>query len=74
VNNQPDNEFLVAFGEHIKRLRIDKGFSVIELKDRAGISRAQLYRIEAGVTNVSMLTVKHLAEALEVSLSDLIAF
>ncbi len=71
---KPDKAFLVAFGKHVTDLRIKRGYSVIELTDRAGISRAQLYKIEAGNTNASMIAVKQLAEALEVPLTKMMDF
>jgi len=74
MRSKEENTFLVAFGKRITELRTKKGFSIMELKDRAGISRAQLYRIESGQTNVSLIKLKSLADALEVSLAEVLDY
>ncbi len=71
--------FLKAFGTHLKairegtRLRTEK-ISLRRLDSLAEIDHSQIHRIEKGQTAPSLLTLKALADALEVRLSDLVSF
>ena len=60
-------------GEQIKRIRTAKGLSQKEVTMTAKLDKAQYSRIENGKTDPSVSTVKRIADALGVSLSELFA-
>jgi ribosome-binding protein aMBF1 (putative translation factor) len=76
VINVKDQNFIEAFGEHVKMLRVKKGLSQEDLafKFDPQISTNQVGRIERGEINTSISTAKVLSKALEISLSELFNF
>ena len=62
------------FGKHLKKMREDKGMSQEELANTAEVSLPQITRIERGVINPTICTIKSLAKGLEVSTAELFAF
>ena len=69
-----DKEYLILFGKHLKKMREDKGMSQEELANIAEVSLPQITRIERGVINPTICTIKSLAKGLEVSTALLFAF
>lgn len=69
MHEQPDR-LLAAI---LKRLREDRGITQEELAFEAGITASALSRIERGLNTPGWMTVRRLAEALEVSLVELAA-
>ena len=69
-----DNDYLVSFGKHLKKMREDKGMSQEELANIAEVSLPQITRIERGVINPTICTIKSLAKGLEVSTALLFTF
>lgn len=67
-------EYCKAFGAHFRKLREEKGYGMREFALIADIEYATLSKIERGVTNPTISTVLHLAEALGVSHGELFAF
>lgn len=63
---------LVTLGQHVRRLREQRGYSLSELSRRAGISRSYLYQIEIDASSPTHEKLEELATALEVSLQDLL--
>ena len=61
---------IAAFGKAVKRLRIKKGITQLDLEILSGISRTEISRIENGFNNIEFLTIVKLAEALEANLLD----
>lgn len=61
------------FGDAVRRLRLQRGWSQEELADRAGLHRTYVGGIERGERNVSLVNIGRLASALEVSLATLMA-
>ena len=59
------------FGQAVRLLRQKRGISQEKLAATAGISRTYMSEVERGVTLVSLLTIAKLADALEVSMSQL---
>ena len=62
------------FGDRVRYLRLKNGISQEELAHRAGIHRTYLGGIERGERNPSLKNITTLAQALEVSLSELFNF
>lgn len=69
-----DKEYLLLFGKHLKKMREGKGMSQEELANTAEVSLPQITRIERGVINPTICTIKSLAKGLEVSTAALFAF
>jgi len=68
-----DSRQVENLGERIQRLRKKKGFSQDELSRKAEIPYTTLTKIEIGVIkNPSVFAVAKIAEALDVSLDELI--
>jgi transcriptional regulator with XRE-family HTH domain len=74
------NLLLEAFGSHLKLIREGKKvrnsgrISLRELERLSEIDYSQIHRIEKGQTAPSLLTLIALANALQISLADLISF
>jgi len=62
-----DSQFLKQFGETLRRLRIEKKLTMQQLANKAEIELSQIYRIEKGIINPKLSTIRILAGALEVS-------
>lgn len=58
-------------GGNVKRLRIVAGLSQAELAERMGVDRAYVSGLELGRRNPTIVTLWHLAQALEVKLWQL---
>lgn len=67
-----DEAFLRAFGERIRGERARRGMSRKLLADHAGISERYLTQLESGKGNVSIVLLRHVAEALNLPLSRLV--
>jgi putative transcriptional regulator len=63
--------FLQAFGNRVKALRLEKGFSMRALADVLNIDKNQLSRIEEAQINTSIMMAYALAKVLEVPLPEL---
>ena len=60
-----------TFGNKIKDLRIQKGYSQEELANRAGIDRTYISDIEKGERNVSLKIIEKLAISFEIEIYEL---
>mgnify|MGYP005764450133 FL=1 len=69
-----DKEFLQKFGKRIKDLRKIKGYTQDEFSFRANLSRSTLGNIETAQNDVTLSKVKQIADAFEISLSELFKF
>ncbi len=72
--NLRDEIYLKTFGEHLKKLRLDKGFSQEELANASDVSLPQITRIERGVVNPTVCTLKSIAKGLQIKTSELFNF
>ncbi len=64
---------LVVMGKRIKRLRLARGLRVEQLAAKAGLSAAQIYRLQNDERpNVSALVLAHIAGALDTTLEYLV--
>ena len=68
-------EIFKQVDRNIQQIRIGKGLSQVDLVGRieGNIDTTNISRIEQGRTNPTLLTLYRIAQALEVSLSDLVA-
>ena len=56
----------------LKRIRLEKNLSQLELAKRSGVHRTQINRYEAGVNTPCARNLQRLAAALDVSMDDLL--
>lgn len=68
---ESNSEILIKFGEGVRQLRKDKGFSQEELAFRADLHRTYIGMIERAEKNITLINIEKIANALEVSIKDL---
>lgn len=66
--------YLIKFGEHLKKIRLSKGFSQRALAASCTIDHSDISKMEKGLINITLLTVQELAAALEVKPRKLLDF
>jgi transcriptional regulator with XRE-family HTH domain len=62
-----------AFGQELRELRKERGFSQESLADKADLHRNFIGLVERGQRNVTLTTLEMLAAALKMSVSELLA-
>ncbi len=71
LTQQRQQPALIALGEAIRCVRRKQEISQEKLALMAGVDRSYVGRVERGDNNVAVLTLLKLAQALDVSLKDL---
>ena len=66
-----DEEGLKQFGNRLRKIRIEKGFSQEDLAYSSELALSQIGRIERGVINTSLSTIFVIAKTLNVKVSYL---
>lgn len=66
------SEILINFGLRVKKLRIEKGFSQEKLAYLADVHRTYIGMIERAEKNITLLNIQKIANALEVSINDIL--
>ncbi|HTC00330.1 MAG TPA: helix-turn-helix transcriptional regulator [Ferruginibacter sp.] len=61
---------VIAFGKNLRKLRLKKKLSQLDLEIQSGINRTEISRIENGLKNIEFFTIVKLAAALEVNLIE----
>ncbi|HAO47673.1 MAG TPA: helix-turn-helix transcriptional regulator [Ferruginibacter sp.] len=74
MKKQDEKEYLKAFGNHLKMTRKRLGFSQERLAYEAEIELRQLGRIERGEINTGILSIKIIAETLQIDPKELFGF
>lgn len=74
VINIKNEDFIKAFGKHLRKLRKQKKLTQEELAIDCNISISQVSRIERGEINTTLSTLLVLATALEIEPKDLFNF
>lgn len=72
--NAQDEKLLYAMGRHIANIRLEQDMSQEDLAIKANLSREQISRIENGRRNPTYLTLVAIANALNVSVVELLDF
>lgn len=67
-----DSEILRIFGERVRLLRKQQDISQEELAHKANLHRTYIGMIERAEKNITLLNIEKIANALEVSIKDLI--
>lgn len=74
MNNIRNNDYIIAFGKHLRSLRKAKGLSMEKFAQTAGLEYSQISDIELGKINTTISTIYILAKTLEISPKDLFDF
>ncbi len=69
-----DKEFLIAFGAHLKKLRVSKNKTQIDLASDCGMEISQISRMERGILNTSISNIYLIAKSLKVHHKDIFDF
>lgn len=64
-------DLLKRIGANISRIRQERGLTVSELASRADMEKSNLIPIEKGRINVTIRTLKKIADALGMTVSEL---
>ena len=67
-----DAQFLEALGKHVRELRVQRGMTQRLLAQQANVSERYLGQLESGDGNISIVLLRRIASALQVSLSELL--
>ena len=67
-----DKEFLKAMGARIAEIRKAKGMSQFDVSSKLKFEKTYLSAIENGHQNITLLTYKQIADALEVDIRELV--
>ncbi len=67
-----EKELFEKIGTRVKELRIEKGMSQQELAGMINFEKSNMSRLEAGGTNPTVGTLYKIAQALDVTLSELL--
>lgn len=67
-----DNQFLIELGAKIKATRKNKKISLLQLAQSLEMEKPNVARIERGGNNITILNLRKIAKALNVSLIELI--
>jgi transcriptional regulator with XRE-family HTH domain len=65
MGKDPSEEYLLKFGEHLKSLRLARGLSLRKLAALCNIDHSDIAKMEKGGVNITILTIRQLAHALE---------
>lgn len=63
----------VTFGQRLRELRKERGFSQEAFADHCGFARSYMSRLERGAGNPSLDAIQTLADALQIEVVDLFA-
>lgn len=74
MNNVKNIDFIFAFGENLRRIRISKKFSQEALAYSADIPISQVGRIERGEINTTISSAYALSKALDIEITELFCF
>ena len=74
MNKTRDIDYCKSFGENLRKVRMKKGLTMMELAFEADIEYSQIAKIERGVSNTTISTVHVIAKALEIKPIELFRF
>ena len=66
-----NEDVCVRFGEKLRNIRLDLGYSQEELSFKAGLHRTYISSVERGKRNISLTNIKKIADALDLKMKDL---
>ena len=65
-----DPKFLASLGARIKEIRTKKDMTQNDLAIQCNFEKASMSRIESGKTNITVLTLRKISNALSVDISE----
>ncbi|RPG34020.1 MAG: XRE family transcriptional regulator [Muricauda sp. TMED12] len=71
MDKSSEKDFLIKFGQNLRRLRKERGFTQEELANELDIEISQISRIERGVINTSVSLVKAIIDCLHIEADEL---
>lgn len=74
VELSDENNFLIAFGTRLKKVRKANGYTQEQLANDIGIEISQISRIERGVINTSISNIYKISKILKVDIKELFSF
>lgn len=74
MQNVTDRAFLIKLGQRIRQLRKDRNLSQLDVGVGMDNFAEQVSRIERGKINVTICSLKKMAETLNITLSELFDF
>ena len=66
-----NEDVCVRFGEKLRNIRLELGYSQEELSFKAGLHRTYISSVERGERNISIVNIQKLADALGLKMKDL---
>lgn len=73
MNINSEQAILIAFGDTVRRHRVELGLSQEALAEYARLHRTYIGSVERGERNVSLLNLCKIAQALGLSVSELLS-
>ena len=67
-------EYIKAFGENLRKLRTEKGWSQQQLADTANVPKITIQRIELAKSSATIDMAVSIASALEIEVVELLEF
>jgi len=67
-----DKELLIIIGNNIRKIRLRKNITQVELAEKCDFEKSNMRRIEAGNTNPTIKTLLKIANGLDVTIVDLL--
>ena len=67
-----EKQLLIQIGKKIKKIRVERHLSQVELADLCDFEKSNMARIEAGRTNLTIRTLLKISTALEVEIIALL--
>ena len=64
-------KILIKFGERVREIRKEKGLSQEELAHKADLHRTYIGMIERAEKNITLVNIKKITNALEISIKDI---
>lgn len=66
------SDILTKFGERVRFLRKERDLSQEEFAEKAGLHRTYIGMIERAEKNITLINIEKIADALEISTSELL--
>ena len=74
VINLRDEKYIKEFGLNLRKIRLSKKLSQEELANSSDVSLPQITRIERGIVNPTLCTIKSLSLGLNIKTNELFDF
>ncbi|MBN2893437.1 MAG: helix-turn-helix transcriptional regulator [Bacteroidales bacterium] len=74
INEEAVERFLKAFGDNVKRIRLEKNMTITALANKCNASAKKISRTEKGEYDFKISSMMIIANGLDVKLIDLLDF